>query len=58
MIIQWIYNLAERLEKAFKKMVKSYLPFVPLSNNTFGLSILSFNQNKVMPTMARRKITK
>jgi hypothetical protein len=23
---QWIYNLSERLEKAFKKMVISYLP--------------------------------
>jgi hypothetical protein len=24
--IQWIYNLAERLDKAYKKMVKCYLP--------------------------------
>jgi len=30
-IIQWIYNAAENLERAFKKMVKNYLPNIPIT---------------------------
>lgn len=29
--IQWIYNLAEKLERSFKKMVKNYLPHISIT---------------------------
>lgn len=29
--IQWIYNLAQKLEKSFKKMVKNYLPHIAIT---------------------------
>lgn len=32
--MQWIYSLAERLEKAFKKMVKSYLPNINIASTS------------------------
>ena len=27
----WIYNAAENLERSFKKMVKNYLPNIPIT---------------------------
>jgi hypothetical protein len=32
--MQWIYNLSERLDRAFKKMVKSYLPNISIINQS------------------------
>lgn len=29
--MQWIYNLAEKLERSFKKMVKNYLPHIAIT---------------------------
>ena len=31
---QWIYSVADRLERAFKKMVEFYLPNIPLLAGT------------------------
>lgn len=39
--MQWIYNLAERLDRAFKKMVKSYLPNISITNQSISLSTKS-----------------
>ena len=32
-ITQWIYDLADKLERSFKKMVRTFLPTIPLPNN-------------------------
>jgi hypothetical protein len=31
-VMQWIYQLADKLEKNCKKMLKNYFPGIPLQN--------------------------
>lgn len=49
-IFKWIYKTAENLERIFKKMVKNYLPSIPI---TVPGSSLVFRKDSQAPAGAR-----
>ena len=51
--IQWIYNLSERLEKAFKKMVICYLPNISF---TTASKICDKKPKKIQEKLSKKQL--